>query len=155
MYNTFMQNKIGKVWSVFPLCGKTYCANLVGIDAVDSDSSYFSWVEEDGKKVRNPEFPKNYIEHIKDAITKHEYVFVSSHQEVRDALNNENIPFTLVYPHRNCLSEWIKRYNEREYNGFPLQVLVNNWEKWHDELDAQECENKIILNNNDFLINIL
>lgn len=56
-----MEEKIGKVWSVFPLCGKTYCTDIVGVDAVDSDSSQFSWVEEDGKKVRNPEFPKNYI----------------------------------------------------------------------------------------------
>lgn len=148
-------NVIGKVWSVFPLCGKTYCTNKVGIDAVDSDSSQFSWVEEDGKKVRNPDFPRNYIEHIKDAINKHEYVFVSSHQEVRDALEKEGIPFTLVYPHRRCLSKWIDRYANRDFNGFPLQVLVNNWEKWHDELDAQNCDKRIILNDDDYLSDIL
>lgn len=148
-------NVIGKVWSVFPLCGKTYCTNKIGIDAVDSDSSQFSWVEEDGKKVRNPDFPRNYIEHIKDAINKHEYVFVSSHQEVRDALEKEGIPFTLVYPHRRCLSKWIDRYENRDFNGFPLQVLVNNWEKWHDELDAQNCDKRIILNDDDYLSDIL
>ena len=151
-----MENNVnGKVWSVFPLCGKTYCTNKVGIDAVDSDSSQFSWVEEDGKKVRNPDFPRNYIEHIKDAINKHEYVFVSSHQEVRDALEKEGIPFTLVYPHRRCLSKWIDRYAKRDFNGFPLQVLVNNWEKWHDELDAQKCDKRIILNDDDYLSDIL
>ena len=148
-------NVIGKVWSVFPLCGKTYCTNKVGIDAVDSDSSQFSWVEKDGKKVRNPDFPRNYIEHIKDTINKHEYVFVSSHQEVRDALEKAGIPFTLVYPHRRCLSKWIERYTKRDFNGFPLQVLVNNWEKWHDELDAQNCDRRIILNDNDYLSDVL
>ena len=38
-----MEKKIGKVWSVFPLCGKTYCTDIVGVDAVDSDSSQFYW----------------------------------------------------------------------------------------------------------------
>lgn len=42
-------NVIGKIWSVFPLCGKTYCTNKVGIDAQDckkkiiiNDNDYLS-----------------------------------------------------------------------------------------------------------------
>ncbi len=146
---------LGKVWSVFPLCGKTYCTNKLGIDAVDSDSSQFSWIEKDGKKVRNPDFPRNYIEHIKDAINKHEYVFVSSHQEVRAALEKEGIPFALVYPNRRLLSTWIERYKKRDINGFPIQVLIDNWDKWHDELDKQHCYMRIILNHDEYLSDVL
>lgn len=151
-----MENNIScKVWSVFPLCGKTYCTNKLGINAIDSDSSQFSWIIKDGEKIRNPDFPRNYIEHIKDAINKHDYVFVSSHQEVRTALENEGIPFVLVYPHRSLLFNWIDRYQKRDFNGFPLKVLINNWDKWHDELDKQKCYKRIILNENEYLSDVL
>lgn len=144
-----------KVWSVFPLCGKTYCTNKLGINAIDSDSSQFSWIIKEGEKIRNPDFPRNYIEHIKDEITKHDYVFVSSHQEVRTALENEGIPFVLVYPHRSLLFNWIDRYQKRDFNGFPLKVLINNWDKWHDELDKQKCYKRIILKENEYLSDVL
>ena len=150
-----MEIKSCNVWSVFPLCGKTYSSNKDGIDAIDSDSSSYSWIEINGKKERNPDFPKNYIRHIKDVMINHDYVFVSSHQEVRNALSQEGISFNLVYPHRNCLDEWINRYKNREYNGFSLQVLIDNWEKWLNELDSQNCERRIILNENEFLIDKL
>ena len=151
-----MENKlIGTVWSVFPLCGKSYCTNTLGINAVDSDSSQFSWIIKEGKKIRNTDFPRNYIEHIKDAITKHNYVFVSSHQEVRTALEKEGIPFILVYPNRSLLSNWIERYEKRDFNVFPLQVLINNWDKWHDELDKQKCYKRFILKEDEYLSDVL
>lgn len=144
-----------KVWSVFPICGKTYCANKLGINAVDSDSSQFSWIIKEGKKIRNPDFPRNYIEHIKDATTKHDYVFVSSHQEVRTALEKEGIPFVLVYPNRSLLSNWIERYQKRDVNGFFIQALIDNWDKWQDELDKQKCYKRIILKEDEYLSDVL
>lgn len=144
-----------KVWSVFPLCGKTYCTNKLGINAIDSDSYQFSWIIKEGEKIRNPDFPINYIEHIKDEITKHDYVFVSSHQEVRTALEKEGIPFVLVYPNRSLLSNWIERYQKRDVNGFFIQVLIDNWDKWHDELDKQKCYNRIILKEDEYLSDVL
>lgn len=148
-------NDVCKVWSVFPLCGKTYCTSKLGINAVDSDSSQFSWIIKEGEKIRNPDFPRNYIEHIKYAIAKHDYVFVSSHQEVRTALEKEGIPFILVYPKRSLLSNWIERYQKRDFSGFPLQVLIDNWDKWQDELDKQKCYKRFILNENEYLSNVL
>lgn len=56
---------------------------------LDSDSSNFSWVKDENgnnTKERNPEFPKNYIEHIKSNIGKVDVIFVSSHKVVREAL---------------------------------------------------------------------
>ena len=38
---------------------------------------------EDIEKHRNPEFPDNYIQPIKENIGKVDYIFVSSHKEVR------------------------------------------------------------------------
>ena len=108
-----------KIIAAFPACGKTYCfSNNKNLSILDSDSSQFSWVnvidkeyeaKNRGKndykeryiKVRNPDFPKNYIEHIKENIGKVDYIFVSTHEEVRKALNESDIEFTIVCPERS------------------------------------------------------
>ena len=52
-----------RVISGFPGIGKSYLFNNgKNILIIDSDSSNFSWLE---PGVRNPEFPHNYMKHIK------------------------------------------------------------------------------------------
>ena len=66
-----------KIYSIFPACGKTWLyehQDDYNLKILDSDSSKFSWlyvsVDENGnpirgvRKIRNPEFPTNYIQHI-------------------------------------------------------------------------------------------
>ena len=87
-----------KIISAFPGTGKSVYHQKHKETTLDSDSSNFSWIiDENGNKVRNTEFPKNYIEHIKENIGKYEFIFVSSHKDVREALLNECIFFYLVY----------------------------------------------------------
>lgn len=159
-----------KIFSVFPACGKTYLyehQDEYGLKILDSDSSEFSWTYvSSGKdckgnlirgfeKVRNPDFPNNYIEHIEENIGKYDYIFVSSHKEVRDALDAAGIDFTIVYPDYRCLEEWVGRCYMRQMegkNGFPIEVLVNNWVRWVTE--CYECRFKhdtIILSPGDHL----
>lgn len=104
-----------KIISAFPACGKTYAfkkLNEKGYKILDSDSSRFSWcydydptISDQIEEYRNPEFPKKYIKHIKENIGKVDYIFVSSHKEVRDALIENGIYFTLVYPDRSMKAE--------------------------------------------------
>lgn len=92
-------------------------------------------------RLRNPEFPENYIRHIKEKIGTCEYLFVSSHEEIRSALKAAGIPFTLVYPEKYCLTEWVGRCYMRELNGnngFPIKVLIDNWYKWIEQCDLDD-----------------
>lgn len=149
-----------KVYSVFPACGKTYIYENqedYGIKVLDSDSSQFSWlytnIDEDGsvirgvRKVRDPEFPKNYIEHIKENLDKYDYIFVSSHREVRDALDEVGIKFTIVYPSPDCKAEWIGRCFIREQNdetGCGAKVMYDNWSNWVSDCIRSACEHPAI-----------
>mgnify|MGYP003093254239 FL=1 len=137
-----------KIISAFPACGKTYAfkkLNENGHKVLDSDSSKFSWViTDDGTKVRNPEFPSNYIQHIKENIGKADYIFVSSHKEVRDALIENGICFTLVYPDRSMKAEWIGRVFLRGSGEKFCQLIADNWDNWIDEIEKTEC-NKWVL----------
>lgn len=155
-----------RVFSVFPACGKTWIFERqkeLGITVLDSDSSEFSWcmrtrTDKEAKaiiaeknyttlsdiesvynevcKLRNPDFPKNYVEHIREKLGTCDYLFVSSHEEVRAAMYAAGIDYTLVYPYSNCLAEYVGRCYLREMagtNGFPISVLINNWDKWIEQ----------------------
>ena len=66
-----------RIISAFPGTGKSYFHNNSEYSTLDSDSSEFSWIiNDDGDKVRNPNFPSNYISHIKDNIGKADFIFV-------------------------------------------------------------------------------
>ncbi len=126
-----------KIISAFPGTGKSYYHNKYPNETLDSDSSNFSWIkDEDGNntKERNPNFPENYIEHIKSNIGKYKYIFVSSHKEVRDALLDNCIFFYIVYPESDRKEEFLKRYKDRgNPEGF-IKLVDENWNSWLDEI---------------------
>ena len=130
--------KKARVISAFPACGKTYLFNSrKDLDILDSDSSKFSWINKDGKKIRNPAFPNNYIKHIKENIGKVDFIFVSSHKDVRKALDDAGVEFYVVYPEDFCRAAWIGRCFLRGSGADFCQMLADNWNDWISEM--QEC----------------
>ena len=127
-----------RIISAFPGTGKSYFYNENKSTTIDSDSSEFSWVKDDqgnNTKERNPNFPQNYIEHIKENIGKYDFIFVSSHKEVREALKDNCIFFYLIYPDVNRKEEFVQRYIDRgSPNGF-IKLIQSNWDEW-----IKECE---------------
>ncbi len=133
-----------KIVSAFPGTGKSYffreVADKAGLRVLDSDSSGFSWITSIGTtgqevKLRNPEFPNNYINHIKENMGKADIIFVSSHKDVRDALVKEGLEFFLVYPEKEYKAEYIKRYTERGNPKAFIDKVDENWDAWIDELE--------------------
>ena len=125
-----------KIISAFPACGKTYVFdNFKDKVILDSDSSKFSWVIVNNQKVRNPDFPENYINHIKENIGKVDYILVSTHDNVRKALEEAGIDFYLVYPDRSLKEEWIGRCFLRGSGEKFCQLIADNWDNWMDGLE--------------------
>ena len=133
-----------KIYSVFPACGKTWLYEHqedYDLKILDSDSSNFNWIityDDNGRKIkeRNPEFPANYIKHIKESIGKCDCIFVSSHASVREGLDKEGIDFTIVYPDVSCKAEWVGRCfirDKRGESGCGAEAMYNNWEQWNTE----------------------
>lgn len=126
-----------RIISAFPGMGKSFVWSMNMETCLDSDSSNFSWLKKpDGTNstVRNPEFPQNYIEHIKQNIGKYEFIFVSSHQVVREALIQECLFFYLVYPVKWMKDVFIERYEKRKSPIQFIDLLSKNWEEWINEL---------------------
>ena len=134
------------VVSAFPGCGKSHLFRNKGEKKIlDSDSSKFN----------KSEFPQNYIEHIKSNIGRVDIILVSSHKEVRDALVNEGISFTLVYPIKDIKDQYIQRYIDRGNDGKFVDLLKQNWDTWTDELENQRGCKKIELESGQYLSNVI
>lgn len=139
------------VIAAFPGCGKSYTVaneaeKFNGV--LDSDSSQFSWKKDkegNNTEERNPDFPKNYIQHIKDNIGKVEVIFVSSHKEVREALEAEGIEYFLVYPNVFQKKDYIERYKKRGNSAKFINLLSANWETWIEDCEDEDFPIKIKL----------
>ena len=126
--------------SAFPGTGKSYfCENNQYFNCLDSDSSQFSWLKDENgnnTKERNPNFPQNYIEHIKQKINDEEFdiIFVSSHKQVRDALISNCIEFKLVYPNIKLKNEYIERFKKRKNDDDFINFMSKNWDVFINEM---------------------
>ncbi len=142
-------NKKTIVVSAFPGCGKSYCFDNYqeSCDGIlDSDSSDFSWVkDEDGNntKVRNPNFPSNYIKHINKNIGTVGIIFVSSHAVVRNELKDNNINYTLVYPSKKLKDSWMQRFKDRGNDIGFIDFISNNWDSFIDNMSEEKFPSKI------------
>ena len=136
-----MHNKMTKLISAFPGTGKSHYFKTSLLKGLDSDSSTFD----------KTKFPHNYITHIKNNIGKTDYILISSHKTVRDALVENNLHFILVYPEKSLKDEYVKRYRERGSSEQFITLLINNWDDWIDELDNQKNCDRIVLNSGEYL----
>lgn len=123
------------VVSAFPACGKTvaYDKYKDSKTILDSDSSEFSWIKDEfgnNTKERNPDFPNNYIQHIKDNLGKADIIFVSSHLNVRQAMKDNNINYITIYPSKDCRLEWVGRMYLRGNDAKFISFINDNWDNF-------------------------
>lgn len=150
-----------KIISAFPASGKTHLFDNIHREftVLDSDSSKFSWIiDGDGNKVRNPEFPKNYIEHIKNNIGRVNFIFVSTHKVVRDALKEAGIDFIVVIPENDVDTkrEWIRRCISRGNDSNFCDIIATYWTEWLEEIERNENNYNIIkIRANQYLSDII
>ena len=126
------------------------------IIVVDSDSSKFSWQQLN--VTRNPDFPNNYIQHIKSQIGFVDIILVSSHIDVRQALSDEYIFTYVIYPAENLFDEYIERYIQRGSPEKFVQFMRENFKTFVKELDAENLprQNKLkIYRGNTYLNHIV
>ena len=153
-------NNFAVVISGFPGIGKSYAQqnftkNKSGI-FLDSDSSNFSWViNTDGTKVRNSDFPKNYIEHIQENMNTADIICVSAHKPVLDALNEYKIPHVLVYPAYELKDEYLERYKKRGSSAEFIKSMSENWQLYIRRMVNDICPNKIQLSAGQYLKDVM
>lgn len=127
----------------FPGVGKTYAFNRareLGLYLYDSDSSKFHWMYDDkgnlmkdefGDKIAHPAWPQNYVDYIKlvgmEQEVNPDFIFVSTHEEVMNALKDVEMEKYVIAPHLSMKDEFMKRYRERGSDETFIELMNKNW----------------------------
>lgn len=127
----------------FPGVGKSYLYNnqkRLGIFVTDSDSSLFSHMMKDGEKVKDPNFPQNYIQYIKSLMEDSviDLIFVSTHNDVRNALAASGIPYTIVYPSLSLKDVYMQRYKDRGSPESFINLMDEKFESFVHDCESDE-----------------
>ena len=123
--------------SGFAGIGKSYFAEKYKDDysIIDLDSSVFSWLEkEDGTKVKNPTFVEDYTCAIRRLAQYVDFLFISTHDEIRKSLTHQDMNFITICPKREAKDQWIERLKKRNPNDRIIPVMEENWDKFLDTL---------------------
>lgn len=135
------------VFSGFPGVGKStvFKNTRDGLVVADSDSSTFD----------KAQFPGNYMTHIEETRPSVDVLMVSSHNVVRDALVERNIPFHLVYPSADQKAEYMERYRKRGSPQPFLDLMNKNWDTFIAECSAQTGCEHIVLQPGQYLGDVI
>jgi len=139
------EKKETELISAFPGCGKSHFFRETKQDVLDSDSSTFD----------KSDFPANYIKHIKKNMGEVDIILISSHEEVRDALVDNDLDFTLIYPDKTLKDEYIGRYEERGNEESFVKLLKSKWDEWLTDVEEQKGCKHIKLKSNEFLSDVI
>lgn len=177
------------VISAYPCCGKSYVTRrgFCGYKILDSDSRNFSWIyskytDEEIKEYmdkhhvtieefreivgmykipeRNPNFVKDYIEHIEDNINKADIIFVSSHLEVRKALQEltnkrDDFEFYTVYPEPEMLEEFVGRMYLRHNTNQFINKQISMWDNNMKNIENEPHGKLYRLDHEEYMMDIL
>lgn len=110
--------------SGFPGVGKSFLGEG-NDDFIDLDSSRYTGEDR----------WQRYKERIEDALGIYKHIFVSSHQETRDILNELGLKYYVVYPDKNLKEEYLKRYKERKSPDEFIELMDRNFETFIDSIE--------------------
>jgi len=146
---------VGKLVLAYAGTGKSYLANKYE-NVIDLDSGDFKWI---GKRKDipyydrplNPEFPTNYLNVIFDLLRNTDkIVLVSSHRlDIMEAISIAK-PL-LVYPQRDLLGEYIKRWQDRGNSEEFIKTRIAEFNTILDRADSFKNLEKIYLKSGEFL----
>jgi hypothetical protein len=135
-----------RVVAAFPATGKSYFAATT-TQAEDSDSSAFS---------RSADWPMNYMRRTRDLLRRGAVVLVSTHAEVRGALETEGIPFTLAYPDTGLREEYRERMERRGSPPALIEKVIDVlWDEALSECAAQTGCDHVVLGPGEYLADVL
>lgn len=106
--------------------GKTNLCNKGYTKFIDMDSSNFA-----------KDQYEDYVDKAYKLSSAGFTVFISTHQEVRDILRREEIPFIVVIPDRDDKQEYLNRYKNRGNSQSYIDLFDKNWDKFIDGLKKE------------------
>lgn len=165
------------VISAFPGAGKSTAIKMLteeGYNVSDSDSTEFNFkMSEDGKsyldingdvtynkaeRVKNVNFIDEYMSAIRQRMRENDVIFVSSHGEVREALNDNSIQFVMVGYQEGVKAHVVDRVRNRDSNQPNEDIadaLDSNWGSFIAGMYDHNPVEVVQLGDNEFLYDVV
>ena len=141
------------VISGFSGIGKSTATKVFKDRVIDLESSEYS--KKDG--TTSPFWPQNYVQRIHDEYYngKNKIILISCHENVRELLHAESLPFLIVLPYDYLKNEYIIRWLARGSSMKFIQDMSNNWYKYITSC-VEDPAPKIYLESSDkYLVDII
>ena len=140
--------------SAFPMSGKTFNSQTCFLnskvegynfkkDFIDIHLGEFMWLDKKNK-IKNPDFPENYVDEVKKNIGKTFCILISSNQEVCNEMKKRNINYTIFYPKKDLKEKIIENIKKDENRSEEfLEAFNENFEKEIERIENDNFPNKI------------
>lgn len=145
-----LQKKKGIVISGFAGIGKSGLKENVpyyeNVKVYDLSSSYFR---------KEPGWEKVYCDIIENMVDKYDFIFISTHDVVINEMIERGNNFYIVYPLRQCKSEYCERFINRGSSREYVEKFMKRWNDFIDKLDNIRYDKKIALRSGQYLSDVL
>lgn len=125
-----------------------------GLKVSDSDSSKFSWLTTSNKVVRNPNFIKDYTQHLQKQLMNNDYVFASTHPEIIKEIQRLKLNHIIITPYYSAKQEYEKRWINRGSSVEFVQSMTTNFDKFVKDI-LESGSNILILQDKQYLSDVL
>jgi len=105
--------------------------------------------------VMRDEWPRNYINALKAALTDNRVFLIPTDLFVLGLLQRENIPYWLVYPQREARDVYHKRYLERGNTEDFIDVFIGGWDSFLNTFEQDTYGRHIVLEPHQYLSDVL
>ena len=147
---------MGRIVYAFPATGKTFLCSK-NSNYIELSSEQYRWLDvehsENNKgiyNVPNLAWPNNYLEAIKQAKRKYDFVFITHSGSVLCKKNG--IHYDLIYPSKDCKMEYLNRMKNRGNNSTFIENMEENYDAYISELDGDDYpDEKIVLKQGEYL----
>ena len=126
--------------------------------AEDFDASENESCKADPDYDLNWDYPDNYVEAIKDALSKtRDTLIIPPDPRVLHLLKNEEIPYLLCYPENTdeAKEEYRKRYVARGNTEEFLRIFIDGWENFMNVFKMDDYGVHIVMKPSDYLADVI
>lgn len=104
---------------------------------------------------KQPGWEKIYVDCALALQNEYEIVCLKSSDKVMKLLNQLNEKYYLVYPNRYAKRDFMERAVKNRYPREWIEDFFSKWERYIEEVEDEDCANKIVLQSGEYLSDIL
>ncbi len=104
---------------------------------------------------KQPGWEKIYVDCAMALTYDYEIVCIKSSDKCMHLLNQLGQKYYLVYPNRIAKRDFMERAIKNHYPREFITEFFSNWERYIEEIEDEDCPNKIVLQSGEYLSDIV